>query len=76
MKKLFLVLTLFSISLFAQTDMEFKSNLLKEIIAKAEKDWPGNYRMQEHQINRQLESWVEIQKIKDEMKKYLESEKK
>lgn len=76
MKKIiFTILLLVSNFAFSETENQKrikKSEKLtiefyRKIIAKAEKDWPDDYMMQKHEIDRQSKNLLEIINLKIEM---------
>lgn len=78
MKKLiFTILFLTSNLAFSQTEGEkIMIELTQEIIKNAEKKWPNDYTMQEYEVRKQINSLLEIQKLKLEMYKIEQGEKK
>lgn len=72
MKKLIIIsMTLITSFCHSELTEEQKIQKTKAIIEKAEKDWPNNYSMQGYAIESEVKAMIELEKIKDRLKKGL-----
>lgn len=69
MKKFIIAGLLFYASCNASPEMETikkeKVGEIHKIMQRAEKKWPGNYRMQCYEITEQTEAFIELEKMKN-----------
>lgn len=63
MKKITVIFLAMSSLCFADKPA-IPENIYNQIVQKAEQEWPGDYRMQEYIILEQMNSYLEIQKVK------------